>query len=124
MSLFELIVFIINIVIGVRVAEYCHGIAGFWLSIPGFILGFATLPAIIMAWRKYADWAYPEGNDMPDCECGSRIFDFKKIDKDYRLVCRNCKRQYKRHKDKTFAYAGREQQLYRVLVKYKGWTKP
>jgi len=124
MNLFELAIFIVSIVIGMNIARYAHGIAGYWLSVPAFIFGFLIVPGLFAAWQKYMSWAYPGGEHIPDCECGSHEYNFEQLDEEYRFVCRACERQYKRRRNKTYTYLDGQEVLYKELVKHQGWVKP
>ena len=124
MNIFELIVFIVNIAIGLRLATALHGIGGYWLSIPGFALGAMIIPCFIISWQRYDKWAYPGGDHIPDCECGSSEFDFKQFGEEYRFVCKHCETQYKRRRNKTYTYINGNEVLYKQLVKHQGWVKP
>ena len=123
MNLFEMIVFLLNMAIGFVAAQQAYAFGGFWLVIPGFVLGFIFLPTILVLFSEYDKWAYPGREDLPACACGANEYRYEAIGTTYQLLCANCHKRYLRKPRQLSVYENGVEELYAELKRRKGWVR-
>jgi hypothetical protein len=120
-TLIELLSFLVCVSIGAITSIAVYHIGGFWLAIPGFILGFLSIPFLAFSYNRYRKWVYLGDTWMPDCSCGSNKFKYEKIGDEYHLLCQECGAKYKRERHIIWIYENNEKRIYKRMVKFKGW---
>ena len=123
MNFFELLVFLLNIAIGVIAATKAYAVGGFWLIIPAFIAGFSLIPALLVLLTAYDKWAYPDQDKWPDCTCGENKFQYEKVGNEHHCLCVACRQRYVRRRHKLYVYDVSIEKLYADLVRRKGWVR-
>ena len=121
MTLIELLFFVVMISIGVTLAKWLYPVGGFWLAVPGFILGVLLIPALLLAHEKYRKWAYLGDKWMPPCTCGNEDYKVEKRNDDFYTVCQRCGAMYDKRKSQVFVVSDGQKKLHKTLVKHKGW---
>lgn len=102
MTLIELLVFILNIAIGVWLAIVLQPIGGLWLAFAGFVAGIMLIPGAIISYERYRKWAYCGDDLMPPCLCGSSEFRVEVVgDNDFHNVCQSCGNRYDNRRGKV-----------------------
>src|SRR2546430_1982562 len=99
MNIIEVVFFILMLGIGWLLAKAIYPIGGFWFAVGGFVVGFVTIPMILFAYGRYRRWAYRGDKFTPDCSCGSSEFKYKKVGREYHLLCQQCKTRCERRPD-------------------------
>jgi hypothetical protein len=98
-----------------------HTVAGACAGLLGFVLGAAFLPFLGFSYGQYRKWAYFGDKFMPDCSCGNDQFKLERVDGRLIRVCPSCGARYAKQGDQVWMINGTEKQLYKSLVRFKGW---
>ena len=123
MNLFQVLFFSICIGLGTLLSIAAYHIGGYWLGVPGFIIGYLILPLLAKLYDRHRKRLYPGEHNMPPCSCGSNEFKFKidQQDRNYYRFCQKCGAKYKKNGHIIWLYENNEKRVYKRMVKFKGW---
>ena len=116
-----MLIFLSSIGIGTFAASVSYHIGGFWLGIPGFIIGFLLIPLLGALYGKYRKWAYPGEGAMQQCSCGGNKFKFDRHGGQSYRLCEKCGAKYKKMRHIIWIYENNEKRVYKRMIKFKGW---
>ena len=121
MTLIELVVFLLMLGIGGKVAAILLPIGGLWLAIAGFVAGTLFLPFLFFLHTEYRKWAYRGDKSMPDCSCGSSDYKYQMFGAEMRVVCQHCGAHYEKKRHEVSVFENDEKKPFKRLVKHQGW---
>src|SRR5689334_11931854 len=109
------------IAIGTVAARALYPVGGLCLALPGFTAGFALIPSVFLAYRRYRGCAYLGDRLMPECLCGGSEFRYQEVGSEYHLLCQGCTRRYEKRRDEVWILENGVRKHYKKLVKHQGW---